>query len=228
MTLRTGEALPDSDVALIGRIVQRDETALEALYDRYAGMLSSVLNRILHDTQSAEEILQDIFYQLWQKASQFDATRGSLPGWLMVIAYPIALLVAIWSTFKIGLHRRVGPMGLWGAVVACYDVAAFAVLFSYCLFNSQSGLEFWLLYAALYSATQVYLRSLNPIVPEGFEVAPAPWQPGVAGATPTLARQGIASEAGRSQPRHRRPLQYKPLPAVVPVFNSAERPETPS
>jgi RNA polymerase sigma-70 factor, ECF subfamily len=86
VTLRTGEALPDSDVALIGRIVQRDETALEALYDRYAGMLSSVLNRILHDTQSAEEILQDIFYQLWQKASQFDATRGSLPGWLMVIA----------------------------------------------------------------------------------------------------------------------------------------------
>lgn len=75
-----------SDVALVARIVQRDETALAALYDRYAAMLSSVLNRILRDTQAAEEILQDIFFQLWRTASRFDASRGSLPGWLLVIA----------------------------------------------------------------------------------------------------------------------------------------------
>ncbi|MGB9070078.1 MAG: sigma-70 family RNA polymerase sigma factor [Candidatus Acidiferrales bacterium] len=68
------------------RIAQRDQTALAALYDRYAGMLSSVLNRILRDTQAAEEILQDIFFQLWRNPSRFDAARGSLPGWLMVIA----------------------------------------------------------------------------------------------------------------------------------------------
>jgi RNA polymerase sigma-70 factor (ECF subfamily) len=67
-------------------MVRRDEAALEALYDRYAGLLSSVLNRILRDKQAAEEILQDIFYQLWRTASQFDSSRGSLPGWLMVIA----------------------------------------------------------------------------------------------------------------------------------------------
>jgi RNA polymerase sigma-70 factor (ECF subfamily) len=75
-----------TDAALIDRIVQRDETALEALYDRYAGMLSSVLSRILRDAQAAEEILQDIFFQLWRTASQFDPSRGSLGGWLMVIA----------------------------------------------------------------------------------------------------------------------------------------------
>ena len=68
------------------RVVDRDETALAALYDRYAGMLSSVLNRILRDTQAAEEILQDIFYQLWRTATEFDSARGSLPGWLAVIA----------------------------------------------------------------------------------------------------------------------------------------------
>jgi RNA polymerase sigma-70 factor, ECF subfamily len=75
-----------SDAALIARIVQRDQTALAALYDRYAGMLSSVLNRILRDTQAAEEILQDIFFQLWRAPSRFDPARGSLSGWLMVIA----------------------------------------------------------------------------------------------------------------------------------------------
>jgi RNA polymerase sigma-70 factor (ECF subfamily) len=75
-----------SDAALIEKIMQRDESALSALYDRYAAMLSSVLVRILRDTQAAEEILQDIFYQLWRNAAQFDSSRGSLPGWLLVIA----------------------------------------------------------------------------------------------------------------------------------------------
>ena len=85
----TGETVTESrasDAALVARIVQRDESALAALYDRYSGMLSSVLNRILRDSQAAEEILQDIFYQLWRTATQFDASRGSLPGWLLVIA----------------------------------------------------------------------------------------------------------------------------------------------
>ena len=86
MSSESGTEPRASDAALIERIVQRDQTALAALYDRYAGMLSSVLNRILRDTQAAEEILQDIFFQLWRDPSRFDAARGSLPGWLMVIA----------------------------------------------------------------------------------------------------------------------------------------------
>jgi RNA polymerase sigma-70 factor (ECF subfamily) len=75
-----------SDAALIEQIAARDEAALAALYDRYAGLISSVLNRILRDRQASEEILQDVFYQLWRNASTFDASRGSLPAWLAVIA----------------------------------------------------------------------------------------------------------------------------------------------
>jgi RNA polymerase sigma-70 factor, ECF subfamily len=86
VSLQTGLQSNFSDAALMERVVDRDETALAALYDRYAGMLSSVLNRILRDTQAAEEILQDIFYQLWRTATDFDSSRGSLPGWLAVIA----------------------------------------------------------------------------------------------------------------------------------------------
>jgi RNA polymerase sigma-70 factor (ECF subfamily) len=82
----TGADVRASDLALIERISQRDEAALAALYDRYAAMLSSVLNRILRDSQAAEEILQDIFFQLWRMPSRFDPARGSLPGWLLVIA----------------------------------------------------------------------------------------------------------------------------------------------
>jgi RNA polymerase sigma-70 factor (ECF subfamily) len=82
----TGAEPGASDAALIRRIGLRDQSALAELYDRYAGMLSAVLNRILRDTQAAEEILQDIFYQLWRTASNFDPSRGSLGGWLVVIA----------------------------------------------------------------------------------------------------------------------------------------------
>ena len=86
MSGHRGVELRASDAALIQKIVQRDESALAALYDRYASLLSSLLNRILRDTQASEEILQDVFYQLWRNAAQFDPARGSLPGWLAVIA----------------------------------------------------------------------------------------------------------------------------------------------
>jgi RNA polymerase sigma-70 factor (ECF subfamily) len=68
-----------------------DEGALAALYDRYAGMLYAMLVRILKDTSAAEEVLQDLFLQLWRGASRFDASRGSLPAWLLVIGRNRAL-----------------------------------------------------------------------------------------------------------------------------------------
>jgi RNA polymerase sigma-70 factor, ECF subfamily len=85
-TARTDAEQQRSDQALIRRVLDGDEAALAALYDRYGGVVYSVACRILRDPGSAEEVLQDIFYQLWRTASRFDLTRGSLPGWLLVMA----------------------------------------------------------------------------------------------------------------------------------------------
>jgi len=80
-------AEPDqSDWSLLARVVQKDEAALAALYDRYSGLVFSEASRILRDKGAAEEILQDIFYQVWRTADKFDPQRGSLPGWLVVVA----------------------------------------------------------------------------------------------------------------------------------------------
>jgi RNA polymerase sigma-70 factor (ECF subfamily) len=76
----------DSDLALIHRVVARDENALALLYDRYSALVCAVVTRILRDASAAEEILQDVFYQLWRTAARFDPARGSLPGWLLVVA----------------------------------------------------------------------------------------------------------------------------------------------
>jgi len=80
----TGELV--SDWSLLERVVRKDESALSALYDRYSGLVFSEAKRILRDTGAAEEILQDLFYQIWKTAERFDAARGSLAGWLLVAA----------------------------------------------------------------------------------------------------------------------------------------------
>jgi RNA polymerase sigma-70 factor (ECF subfamily) len=80
----TGEAT--SDWSLLARVGQKDEGALSALYDRYGGLVFSEAKRILRDTGAAEEILQDLFYQVWRTAGRFDPARGSLAGWLLVAA----------------------------------------------------------------------------------------------------------------------------------------------
>ena len=59
---------------------------MRSLYDRYGGMVYSVAQRVLNDSGAAEEVLQDIFMQLWRNAESFDPARGSLSGWLLVMA----------------------------------------------------------------------------------------------------------------------------------------------
>jgi len=81
----TAASQPAPDSALIAKMTTGDESALSALYDRYSPMLFCMLTRVLIDRQAAEEVLQDVFLQLWRNASRFDANRGSLPTWLMVI-----------------------------------------------------------------------------------------------------------------------------------------------
>ena len=55
------------------------------LYDRYSAVVYAVALRVLGDTGAAEDVLQEVFLQLWRKPSAFDAARGSLASWLAVI-----------------------------------------------------------------------------------------------------------------------------------------------
>ncbi len=76
----------ETDWSLLARIQKREESALSELYDRYSGLVYSEVKRILRDTGAAEEILQDLFHQVWRTAEKFDQARGSLAGWLLVAA----------------------------------------------------------------------------------------------------------------------------------------------
>jgi RNA polymerase sigma-70 factor, ECF subfamily len=62
-----------------------DQSALAELYDRYSSVVYAVALRVLGDTGAAEDILQEVFLQLWRNPGAFDSARGSLGAWLAVI-----------------------------------------------------------------------------------------------------------------------------------------------
>jgi RNA polymerase sigma-70 factor (ECF subfamily) len=79
------------DTELVARVVQRDEHAFLALYDRYAGRVHGLTLHILGDSMLAEEATQDTFLKLWSRARQYLAERGNLLPWLLTIARRVAL-----------------------------------------------------------------------------------------------------------------------------------------
>jgi RNA polymerase sigma-70 factor (ECF subfamily) len=76
----------DEDLKLMTRVVESDEAALSALYDRYARVVYTTVLRMVRETDEAEDLVQEVFLQLWNKAGTFVATRGSVYTWLMTIA----------------------------------------------------------------------------------------------------------------------------------------------
>lgn len=77
---------PDKDLQLLDRIRRGDEQAMAALYDRYSKVVYSVSLRVLRDPATAEDVLQDVFMSIWRRPDTFSPARGSLGGWLAVIA----------------------------------------------------------------------------------------------------------------------------------------------
>jgi RNA polymerase sigma-70 factor (ECF subfamily) len=75
----------DPDAELVRRIGSGDRAALGELYDRYASQALAVAVRVVEDRGAAEDVVHDAFVAVWQNASRFDVTRGSLRGWLLTI-----------------------------------------------------------------------------------------------------------------------------------------------
>ena len=85
--LLSGRSLKDlDDKQLVRAIVDRRSDAVAELYDRYAGMLKALSQRILHDPSDAEEILQETFLQVWNQAGRYDPKRSSVSTWLVLIS----------------------------------------------------------------------------------------------------------------------------------------------
>jgi RNA polymerase sigma-70 factor (ECF subfamily) len=84
--LKIPQVPPEDDASLLALLQAGNEQAMGLLYDRYSKIVFSVALRVLRDKASAEDVLQEIFMQIWRNPNSFIAARGSLGGWLAVVA----------------------------------------------------------------------------------------------------------------------------------------------
>jgi RNA polymerase sigma-70 factor (ECF subfamily) len=79
------------DAMLVHQLLQRDVDAFEQLYDRHSRIVYALVLRIVQQASTAEEVVQDVFLQLWRNATQYDTRRGPFVPWLMAVARNRAL-----------------------------------------------------------------------------------------------------------------------------------------
>ena len=75
-----------ADQAALVRLARGDQSALAELYDRHARPIYSLALRILREQADAEDIVQEVFAQAWHQAARFNASRGAVAAWLLMMA----------------------------------------------------------------------------------------------------------------------------------------------
>ena len=112
---------PPADHDLVGRAAQGDQQAIGTLYDRYGGVLYAVAYRVVGQRADAEDVVIEAFAQAWRDAARFEASRGSVAGWLTMITRSRALDVVrarsrrdrITATAAADQPQRSPAMGDW-------------------------------------------------------------------------------------------------------------------
>ncbi len=75
-----------TDFELMAGIQQEDPEALSKLYDRYNGIIKALILRVVHNEAEADDLLQEIFMELWNQAKNFSASKGKPLGWMVTLA----------------------------------------------------------------------------------------------------------------------------------------------
>ena len=75
-----------SDLELMQGVQRQDPEALSQLYDRYHGILKALVLRVVHNEAEADDLLQEIFMEIWSQAKNFSAQRGKPLGWMVTLA----------------------------------------------------------------------------------------------------------------------------------------------
>jgi len=80
------EAGAPTDLELMHGIQAEDPEALSKLYDRYNGILKALILRVIHNETEADDLLQEIFMEIWNQAKNFSADKGKPLGWMVTLA----------------------------------------------------------------------------------------------------------------------------------------------
>jgi len=75
-----------NDEVLMTCVASGDSKALEKLFDRHAGVIKSVIFKIIHNEAEAEDVLMEVFFEAWNNATKYSAEKGKALGWLVTMA----------------------------------------------------------------------------------------------------------------------------------------------
>ncbi len=75
-----------ADLELVERIRQGDQGGLDLLYKRYSGPVYSLVWKVLQNSEEAEDVALDVFWQVWRQAGRYDPSRGAPPAWIFTLA----------------------------------------------------------------------------------------------------------------------------------------------
>jgi RNA polymerase sigma-70 factor (ECF subfamily) len=109
-----------SDAALLRLVAERRPEALAELYDRFAPTLLALARRVLDNHADAEEVLQEVFVQVWNRGERYDPARSSVSTWLVLIARSRAIdrlrsRKVVERTHEAIAHAAIGAIGAIGA-----------------------------------------------------------------------------------------------------------------
>ena len=75
-----------TDEQLMARVQAREEAALAAMYSRHTPILRTVISRVVHNESDVDDLLQEVFLELWNRAESYDEAKGKVLGWLVTLA----------------------------------------------------------------------------------------------------------------------------------------------
>jgi RNA polymerase sigma-70 factor (ECF subfamily) len=93
-----------SEIELLRKVGQGDRRSFEQLYERFSGVLFSIAYRMLKSQEAAEDVLQDVFVQIWKKAPLFDPARGRPMTWAVTLTRNKAIDLMRSAQRRSGLH----------------------------------------------------------------------------------------------------------------------------
>jgi RNA polymerase sigma factor (sigma-70 family) len=95
-----------SEDELVALLRQRDEKAFSYLYDNYSGALNGIIFSILPEKETASDVLQDVFVNIWKKIESYDTMKGRLFTWMLNIARNAAIDKLRSRGYKDSLRNR--------------------------------------------------------------------------------------------------------------------------
>lgn len=70
---------------LIAQIAKKNKTALATLYDKYSRLIYSLVYKVVQKHEDTEEVMQEVFLQIWEKAQYFDPSKGNVYVWIVTL-----------------------------------------------------------------------------------------------------------------------------------------------